>query len=69
MEELKAKARKLGLWNMFLSKSHFSEGAGFTNLEYGLMAEYLGKSKLASEVSTPHTPEDRLTDVEAIDDG
>jgi len=50
LEELKAKARKLGLWNMFLPKSHFSQGAGFSNLEYGLMAEYLGKSKLAPEV-------------------
>lgn len=51
MENLKAKAKKLGLWNMFLPKNHFDQGAGFTNLEYGLMAELLGKSKLASEVS------------------
>lgn len=51
MEELKLKAQKLGLWNMFLPKNHFSQGAGFSNLEYGLMAEYLGKSKVASEVS------------------
>lgn len=50
MEELKLKAKKLGLWNMFLSKTHFKEGAGFSNLEYGLMAELLGKSKVASEV-------------------
>ena len=51
MEDLKTKARKLGLWNMFLPKNHFKEGAGFTNLEYGLMAEYLGRSLSASEVS------------------
>lgn len=50
IEELKTKARKLGLWNMFLPKSHFSQGAGFSNVEYGLMAEYLGKSRVASEV-------------------
>jgi acyl-CoA dehydrogenase len=50
MEELKAKAKKLGLWNMFLPKNHFKEGAGFSNLEYGLMAEVLAKSPLASEV-------------------
>ncbi|KAI5300438.1 hypothetical protein KEM56_002457 [Ascosphaera pollenicola] len=50
IEELKAKARKLGLWNMFLPKGHFKEGAGFTNLEYGLMAEQLGKCRTASEV-------------------
>lgn len=35
---------------MFLAKAHYSQGAGFTNLEYGLMAEILGKSKIASEV-------------------
>lgn len=50
VDELKAEARKLGLWNMFLPKNHFKEGAGFSNLEYGLMAEYLGKSRIASEV-------------------
>jgi hypothetical protein len=35
---------------MFLPKAHFKEGAGFSNLEYGLMAELLGKSATASEV-------------------
>ena len=50
MEELKAKAKKLGLWNMFLPKNHFKQGAGYSNVEYGLMAELLGKSKVASEV-------------------
>lgn len=51
LEDLKVKAQKIGLWNMFLPKNHFSQGAGFSNVEYGLMAEYLGRSKLASEVS------------------
>lgn len=51
LEELKVKARGLGLWNMFLPKNHFNEGAGFSNLEYGLMAEMLGKCHIASEVS------------------
>lgn len=50
MEDLKTRARELGLWNMFLPRNHFKEGAGFSNLEYGLMAEYLGKSRTASEV-------------------
>lgn len=50
MEDLKKRAKALGLWNMFLPKNHFKEGAGFSNLEYGLMAEYLGKSRTASEV-------------------
>ena len=51
LEELKEEAKKLGLWNMFLPKNHFKEGAGFSNLEYGLMAECMGKSRIASEVS------------------
>ena len=54
LEELKEKAKKLGLWNMFLPRNHFKEGAGFSNLEYGLMAEYLGQSNIASEVCCSH---------------
>jgi acyl-CoA dehydrogenase len=50
VEHLKGRAKELGLWNMFLAKGHYKEGAGFTNLEYGLMAEYLGRSRTASEV-------------------
>jgi len=50
IEDLKLRAKELGLWNMFLPKNHFKEGAGFSNLEYGLMAEMLGKSLVASEV-------------------
>ncbi|KAF2858117.1 acyl-CoA dehydrogenase NM domain-like protein [Piedraia hortae CBS 480.64] len=51
VEDLKVRARKLGLWNLFLPRNHFKEGAGFSNLEYGLMAEYLGKS-ITSQVAT-----------------
>ncbi|OAL33659.1 hypothetical protein AYO20_06997 [Fonsecaea nubica] len=57
IEDLKVKARKLGLWNMFLPKNHFKEGAGFSNLEYGLMAEYLGKSAVASEATNCAAPD------------
>ncbi|KAL2426034.1 Acyl-CoA dehydrogenase family member 11 [Exophiala dermatitidis] len=57
IEDLKVKARKLGLWNMFLPKNHFKEGAGFSNLEYGLMAEYLGKSVVASEATNCAAPD------------
>ena len=51
IDELKARAKSMGLWNMFLPKNHFKDiGAGFSNVEYGLMAEWLGKSRVASEV-------------------
>ncbi|KAJ6110082.1 Acyl-CoA dehydrogenase family member 11 [Penicillium sp. IBT 16267x] len=57
VEQLKEKAKKLGLWNMFLAKSHFKQGAGYSNLEYGLMAELLGKSKIASEATNNAAPD------------
>jgi acyl-CoA dehydrogenase len=57
LEHLKKRARELGLWNMFLPKNHFKEGAGFSNLEYGLMAEYLGKSSIASEAVNCSAPD------------
>ena len=53
VEDLKEEARKRGLFNMFLPKNHFKEGAGFSNVEYGLMAEQLGRSRTASEVCRP----------------
>lgn len=43
MEELKAKARALGLWNLFLGRD-YAEGAGLTNVEYSLIAELTGRS-------------------------
>lgn len=55
-EKLKLKAKELGLWNMFLSK-HYAEGPGFTNLEYGLMAQYLGKSFVAPEATNTNAPD------------
>ncbi|TVY28984.1 Acyl-CoA dehydrogenase family member 11, partial [Lachnellula hyalina] len=57
IEELKAEAKKLGLWNMFLAKGHYKESPGYTNLEYGLMAEYLGKSICASEAVNCAAPD------------
>ncbi len=41
MEDLKAEARRRGLWNLFLPGSH---GAGLTNLQYAPLAELLGRS-------------------------
>lgn len=56
MEKLKKEARSQGLWNMFLSKK-YSEGAGFSNLEYGCMAEHLGKSIVAPTVTNNNAPD------------
>lgn len=56
LEDLKEEARRRGLWNLFLPRGHYSEGAGYSNLEYGLMAEQLGKSQIASEVRYPGIP-------------
>ena len=42
MEELKAEARKRGLWNLFLPNEKW--GAGLNNLEYAPLAEITGRS-------------------------
>ncbi|CCH45204.1 hypothetical protein BN7_4785 [Wickerhamomyces ciferrii] len=55
IEDLKAKARKLGLWNMFLAG--YKDGPGFTNLEYGLMAQFLGRSHVAPEATNTNAPD------------
>lgn len=57
IEDLKKKARALGLWNMFLPKGHYKESPGWSNLEYGLMAEWLGKSRVASEAVNCAAPD------------
>ncbi|KIV91385.1 hypothetical protein PV10_05929 [Exophiala mesophila] len=57
MDELKRKARSQGIWNMFLPKNHFKDGPQFTNVEYGLMAEQLGKSTIASEACNCAAPD------------
>jgi acyl-CoA dehydrogenase len=42
VEELKTKARKQGLWNLFLPDRTY--GAGLTNLQYAPLAEITGRS-------------------------
>jgi acyl-CoA dehydrogenase len=47
VEELKVKAKKQGLWNMFLP--HSEHGAGLSNAEYAPLAEMMGRVGFASE--------------------
>jgi acyl-CoA dehydrogenase len=43
IEELKAEARRRGLWNLFLPPPH-EHGAGLTNAQYAPLAEIMGRN-------------------------
>src|ERR1700756_1315296 len=55
VEELKAEARRRGLWNLF--HPHPEWGPGLTNLEYAPLAEIMGRTHLPSEACNCNAPD------------
>ncbi|XP_019850051.1 PREDICTED: acyl-CoA dehydrogenase family member 10 [Amphimedon queenslandica] len=60
IDKLKDKARRIGLWNLFLpieTDPNCLYGRGLTNLEYAHLAEIMGQSIFASEVFNCSPPD------------
>lgn len=55
LDELKIKAKEMGLWNLFLPDNEY--GAGLTNVEYAPLAEITGKVWWAPEVFNCSAPD------------
>lgn len=56
MDDLRAKARAAGLWNLFLRQPEWG-GPGLSNVEFAPLCEQMGRSLLGPEVFNCHPPE------------
>lgn len=57
MEEMKAKAKEAGLWNLFLPKAYGEYSPGLTNMEYAPLAEIMGRYQFSPEVFNCSAPD------------
>jgi acyl-CoA dehydrogenase len=57
MEELKERARELGLWNLFLPYENEDGVPGLSNAEYAPLAEIMGASHIAPEACNCAAPD------------
>jgi acyl-CoA dehydrogenase len=55
LKEIRARARELGLWNLFLPDREY--GAGLTNAEYAPLCELMGRSALAPRAFNCNAPD------------
>ncbi|HEX7036481.1 MAG TPA: acyl-CoA dehydrogenase family protein [Pseudomonadales bacterium] len=55
MRRLRAKAKELGLWNLFLPDPEW--GAGLSNHDYSILCEHMGRSALAPRVFNCAAPD------------
>ena len=55
MKRLRAEARELGLWNLYLRDEEW--GAGISNHDYSVLCEHMGRSQVAPRVFNCNAPD------------